>query len=82
MKDSLNGPIVKIFFCSKFSHFCEERTKCEIPFPGNPSSNYATFKLAWINLLQDESGRVLGGKHASIQFAYDLNKVVLILYKL
>ncbi|XP_023332339.1 uncharacterized protein LOC111704345 [Eurytemora carolleeae] len=26
--------------------------------------------------IKDESGRVLGGKHASIQFAYDLNKVV------
>ena len=39
--------------------------------------------LRGLNLLKDESGRVLGGKHASIQFAYDLNKViVLILYKL
>ena len=31
--------------------------------------------LLGLNLLQDEGGRVLGGKHASIQFAYDLNKV-------
>ena len=89
---SLNGPIVAIFFCAKFSHFLRKifafsfyRKFCIFSLNRlkRNKRKFSHFWLTWINLLQDESGRVLGGKHASIQFAYDLNKViVLILYKL